>query len=836
VEPGLLTGLCDDYVKRCVLLQGLFTAQRSAYVAEDLAVSLADARDLIGALRDQIGDIDEWFAYSTERQRLVDFGLGGVVEYCEAESVPAAEVRNVVEKAVLRGIGDAILATDERCSPIRSEDRDALVEEFMTLDKRVVDHAASKVIDACNRRRPSQAIGEAGVIRREANKKIKHRPIRQLLTDAGGAAQALLPCFMMSPLTVSQFLPANLHFDVVIFDEASQVRPSDAVNAIYRGDQLIVAGDDKQLPPTSFFDLMTSDGEDEYDEDELDVFDSVLDLCKSSGGVTTLPLRWHYRSRHESLITYSNRAFYDGSLVTYPGALDEGGDLGLAFIHVPNGIYRRGEARDNPIEARRVAEQVLHHATDHPQRTLGVVAFSEAQATRISYELEAMRRERPDLDEFFSNDRLDGFFVKNLESVQGDERDIIIFSIGYGRDEHGKFTQNFGPINKPGGQRRLNVAATRARRRVEVVSSVTAADFPTDIANAGVFHLRGYLDYAERGQVALAPVETTGNADVESPFEEEVLRVIRDLDYIAIPQVGQAGYRIDIGIRDPARPGRYVLGVECDGAAYHSSKVARDRDRLRQTVLEGLGWTLHRIWGPAWYRNRAGETARLKEAIEAALQGRSPVRPSTVQSAVQEIELVDVDLDALPSWAVPYEVANLGYRYYGDPMHEVTASDALRQTIRTVVEVEGPISTALCQARVRSAWGNVRNSARTQARLDDIIKSMRRRNELLATAEGFLYLTDEQRLRVRSANADDPETIRKVADIASEELRLGLLRLISEAGVVEEDELTARVSQLFGWRRRGPDIAAALQRALKRLVRDKAVRRRPDGRLEPIEQ
>ena len=279
-----------------------------------------------------------------------------------------------------------------------------------------------------------------------------------------------------------------MHFDMVIFDEASQVSPGDAINCIYRGDALILAGDQKQLPPTSFFTASGPDDGDEWSEESDDTadFESVLDLAKSAGVFRSLTLRWHYRSRHEALIAFSNMSFYQGSLITFPGANANGPDVGIELFHV-NGTYRRGTTRDNPAEAAKVAERVIHHFDTRPHRSLGVVTFSEGQAVAIETALRDVRRNRPDLDRFFDTaSRLRGFFVKSLEAVQGDERDVLIFSVGYGPDENGKITMNFGPLNRQGGWRRLNVAITRAHHRNEVVSSLSAGDIPQSAPAEGV--------------------------------------------------------------------------------------------------------------------------------------------------------------------------------------------------------------------------------------------------------------------------------------------------------------------------------------------------------------
>ncbi|WP_030543460.1 DUF3320 domain-containing protein [Streptomyces albus] len=600
-------------------LRDLFDTGRRAQLSPLLLGDLGRARQAVDALRADRRGPEEWQAYRAGLAVLARHGADELVTRAAERAVPPARLPEVVEQAVLRAWADGVLATDERLRTTRSEDLDARVAGFQEADRRLVSAAHGAVIEACNRRRPrSFGGGEPAVITHEAGKKTRHMPVRELLGRTRDTVQAIKPCFMMSPLTVSQHLPADYHFDVVIFDEASQVRPGDAVNCIYRGRSLVVAGDSRQLPPTSFFDSAVEDDSDEYDPDVPDSFESLLDACKA-GALRELPLRWHYRSRHEDLITFSNRSFYERSMVTFPGALDEGNDVGVAFIGA-DGVYDRGGRRDNRREAELVAERVLHHFDTRPGRTLGVVALSQAQASAIDLAVQQARISRPDLDHCFTEDRLDGFFVKNLESVQGDERDVMIMSIGYGPDEHGKLGLNFGPINKDGGWRRLNVAVTRARYRMEVVASFHGGAL-ADSANESVQHLKRYLAYAENGPAVLAQdVVQDEDAAPDSPFEESVLAVLRGWGYRVQPQVGVAGYRIDIGVRHPELPGSYALGIECDGAMYHSSRTARDRDRLREQVLAGLGWRLHRIWGTDWYRGREAAEQRLREAVEQAVK------------------------------------------------------------------------------------------------------------------------------------------------------------------------------------------------------------------------
>ncbi|MET9967560.1 DUF4011 domain-containing protein, partial [Streptomyces sp. NPDC006356] len=608
----------EDWRRQRDALVGYFEPERAEELRQELGESLAAAGSVLARLdRDPFGP-EAWTTCAEALTALRRYHLDGLPDQLAGRDVSAEDFPAAVKRAVLTAWVEHQLAVDARLKPMRALERDQLVERFQSADKALVAAAHAEVIAACNTRRPRRTtVGQAAKIRRQAELQKRHMPVRHLLKEAGDVVRMIKPCFMMSPLTVSQFLPADFQFDVVIFDEASQVLPQDAVNSVYRGRSLIVAGDPKQLPPTSFFSAGgDSDDDDEWDEEAIDSYESILDLCRGNSVLRGMPLRWHYRSRHENLIAFSNHEFYEDSMVTFPGALEHGPDIGVEFFKA-DGVYDRGGRSDNPGEAAKVAQRVIHHFETRPGLTLGVVALSKAQAEAIEAAVAKARLARPDLDRFFTEDRLGGFFVKNLETVQGDERDVIILSIGYGPDHQGKLRSSFGPINKEGGWRRLNVAVTRARRRMEVVASFYGGDLP-DSGNKSVQHLKRYLQYAQHGPRILQTEAADPDAAPESPFEEEVIDVLRDWGYSVQPQVGVAGFRIDMAVRHPAAPGTYALGIECDGAMYHSSRAARDRDRLREAVLRDLGWRLHRIWGTDWYRNRRDAMARLRAAVEAA--------------------------------------------------------------------------------------------------------------------------------------------------------------------------------------------------------------------------
>lgn len=465
------------------------------------------------------------------------------------------------------------------------------------------------------------------LLQNEFSKQRRHVPVRDLLNRAGEAVLALTPCLMMSPLTVAQYLkPGGVKFDLVVMDEASQIKPEDAIGAMLRGQQAVVVGDPKQLPPTNFFDrALGDDGEDEESggDDEAPrlsaadrvAAESVLDLAARAFRPARR-LRWHYRSQHESLIAFSNREFYGNNLVVFPSAHAPSDTLGIELVQV-GGIWRD---RVNQEEAKAVAAAAAAFMRNHPKLSLGVVAMNQPQRELIHAEIELLISSDIALSSYadYWEERLEPFFVKNLENVQGDERDVIFISLGWGRTPEGALHQRFYPVNRrEDGHRRLNVLFTRAKRKIVLFSSVEPEEILVDAerTSPGVRILREYLSYARDGRLEQGE---GGDGSADSPFETSVANAMRALGHDVALQVGVAGYRIDIAARHPSQPARFVLGIECDGAAYHSAKSARDRDRLRQEALERLGWNLIRVWSTDWFRDPAAQARRISTAIERA--------------------------------------------------------------------------------------------------------------------------------------------------------------------------------------------------------------------------
>ena len=586
-------------------------------LGRDLAKLDLDAFESL--LRDLLSDVD--LAHQIPRVREIERQLqarGGGPILAELHSrKPEPSVWPVMfEHAWLTSCLDRARAEDATLAGFRGRTHDQFVEEFRRLDRerlalaagRVRRAHAERVIESMNAR-PEQAV----LVQREAAKRTRHLPLRKLVADASDVLTALRPCWMASPLSVSQLMPADRrYFDVVIFDEASQVLPEDGVPAILRGSRVVVAGDHHQLPPTPFF----VSGEDEEDGDETpsptEGLESVLDVMRTFLDPWTLD--WHYRSKDETLIAFANHYVYGDTLVTFPGS---GGPPAMSHILIPTTMP--GQKESPTAEVEEVVGLVLQHAAERPHEKLGVIALGIKHARRVEAAVDAAAKRRPDLDAFFAEDQAERFFVKNLERVQGDERDAIILTLGAGKDLAGRLDyRQFGPLNQTGGERRLNVAITRARRRMIVVSSFDHTDMdPSRTTARGAELLRRYLEYATSGGArlgdgGLSPVPL-------NPFELDVYDTLSAKGIALAPQWGASRYRIDLVAKHPTRPGRFVLAIECDGASYHAVPTARDRDRLRQQHLEALGWRFHRIWSTDWFLRREEEVSRALAAFEAAV-------------------------------------------------------------------------------------------------------------------------------------------------------------------------------------------------------------------------
>jgi very-short-patch-repair endonuclease len=646
--------------------------------------------------------------------------------------------------------------------------------------------------------------GQMMVLKNEFARKRGHMPIRKLMLEAGRVVQAIKPVFMMSPLSVASFLPPGaVEFDLIVFDEASQVKPVDALGAVARGKKLVVVGDSKQLPPTSFFDSLTGAGEDANEENVTADIQSILELCKARQMPERM-LRWHYRSLHQSLIAASNHLFYEDKLVIFPSPGGKG-QLGLVYHYLPTTYYERGTTRTNPQEAAAVAAAVLHHARTTPKLTLGVVAFSTVQRQAIQDALEIGRRQHPETEAFFAAHRHEPFFIKNLENVQGDERDVILISIGYGRTKDGYLTMSFGPLNGEGGERRLNVLITRAKQRCEVFTNLTADDLDLNRTRAkGVAALKTFLNFAQHRR--LNQNEETGR-ELESPFEEAVYRALAARGYTVRPQIGSQGFYIDLAVVDPDVPGRYVLGIECDGAMYHSARSARDRDRLRQQVLEAVGWRLHRIWSTDWFRDPARETDRAVAAIEEARrlavldEPDEPAEELPSEAAPGGLEREAPGEPEETGATMPYQLALLPDTIRQQELH-LHPVGLLARWVAEVVRVEAPVHPDEVTRRLGQASGAAQVGRRMRASVDGAI-SLATKLQTVRVLDGFLWsaATPETELPLPRDRSALPVASRKFSLIAPQEIAQAVLQVVRQSFAIEREGVASPAAKLLGFSR-----------------------------------
>lgn len=590
----------------------IFSSSESKFDGENLyQADLLKAAKKLELLADNTSTLQEWITINEIISDLEQEGLRGFVT-----KVKVIDKNHTVESLFLKRFYqmwlDRVYSDLSPLKGFRIDQHNNLLEEFKDLDKGIIAENSARTHELLRINKDyyinnfAHKSSEMGFLKREIQKKKRHKPIRELFANITNLLLAIKPCMMMSPLSVSQFIdPGKLQFDAVIFDEASQIRPEDAVGTIMRGKQVIITGDNKQLPPTSFFNSQIEVDEefiDEEDEDVYESFESILD--ESLLFMPQLSLKWHYRSKQESLIAFSNREIYNNELYTFPNAI-QGENDGVSFVHVEDGVYDRGKSNRNLKEAEVVANLVFNHFKHKPHRSLGIIAFSQTQQEAIRDKLYQLRDDMPEFERFFDESKFESFFIKNLENVQGDERDTIILSVGYGKDSNGTIYYNFGPLNKEGGHRRLNVAVSRAKMELITVSSILDIDLDdTKLNKRGPQLLKAYLSYSKNGGEFSHNTGIQNNGFFDSPFEEDVYKTLEEKGLHLHTQVGSSGYRIDLAVVDPDYPGKYLLGIECDGATYHSSKTARDRDRLRQSVLESLGWKIERIWSQDWVKRK----------------------------------------------------------------------------------------------------------------------------------------------------------------------------------------------------------------------------------------
>lgn len=793
---------------------------------------------------ESIEQLKDWTSWLNAKDTAIKVGLSPVVLAYESGKIESADVTNAYKIGLYRSCAEYIIQKEPSLSLFNGKLFEEKIRRFREMshyfEKLTKDELyaklASKIPDFTKEASQSS---EIGLLQRTIRNNGRAMPIRKLFDSIPNLLPRIAPCILMSPISVAQYFDAGgPKFDLVVFDEASQMPTCEAVGAIARADNMIVVGDPKQMPPTSFF----SSGNIDEDNIEKEDLESILDDCLALS-MPSKHLLWHYRSKHESLIAFSNSKYYENKLLTFPSP----DDIATKVNYVPvAGYYDRGKTRQNAFEAKAVIEEIKRRLSDPvlSKRSIGVVTFSSVQQTLIQNMFDELMRTHPHL-ESVAIDSPEPIFIKNLENVQGDERDVILFSVGYGPDIEGKVSLNFGPLNREGGWRRLNVAVSRARYQMKVYSTLRADQIDvTRSASEGVAGVKAFLEYAEKGRSTLSN-QKTGVVNTESGFEKLMADEIRKHGYDVVTSIGCSGYRIDIGIVNKEKPSEYILGILCDGNNYNAAKTAKDREIIQHEVLKLLGWTLHKIWSTDWWENSERVIKEVLDAIKNAELNKEKIaeeqpevisiEPAKLQTTIANgngYQLQELQAIQYPSVKAEYKLSNLEVvlSTSSDDFLQYRNFQKIKEQIHAVIEAEAPIMRNLLARRVLAAWGISKLGTRINAQFEQLLGEA---NVLKTGIDGDIVFWSKNTspdqysaYRVSAANGQK----RDAEDIPSEEIANAVKEILSHQISLPHDELVRETSKLFGFARSGTNVEIAMKKGIKKAIANSYVLEK-DGRV-----
>ncbi len=767
----------------------------------------------------------DWCTWRSVRAKALKHNLESIVLAWENGQLNEETVLPTFQKSLYKGLAEQMMMADDDLNKFSSPLFEDSIRRFRNLtdeyeglsQQEIAAQVASRVPTVANISPNTHS--EMGILLRAIRSGARGMSLRNLFSQIPNLLTKVCPCFLMSPLSVAQYLDLAMPmFDLVIFDEASQLPTAEAIGAMARGKNVIVVGDPKQLPPTQFF---ASGSRDSDETEATEDLESVLEDCLALG-MPQGHLLWHYRSRSEALIAFSNHHYYENKLLTFPSA-DE--LKRRVHFHKVDGIYDRGRTKQNHIEAQAVVNEIKRRLSNPELRkqSIGVVTFNLQQKNLIEDLLDEAFQTDHEL-ESASSQMYESLFIKNLENVQGDERDVILFSIGYGPNAKGKVNLNFGPLNRNGGWRRLNVAVSRARQEMVVFSTLRADQIDTSKTTAeGVAGLKAFLAYAEKGVAALSIQPPSIESGTAPRFEHEIARRLRDLGYTVAERVGSSEFRVDLGIVDNRDNGRFLLGIITDGDAYRKAATARDRDVLRARVLEQLGWNLHSVWAMDWWENPDREIERIIQAIHKAEQHASaepPMQDSVCEEKVANLVKNDVhpSSDGTPSntvTPVEYESAVLSaVALPSEAFYDYANNRLIMEQLLQVIKTEGPISRSLAYRRVLEAWGIKRMGNRIEERFDHLVDQL---DVTKTTQSGQVFFwpndSDPRFYRTFRTEAGSAEK-RNAHDLPIEEVTAAVKYVLASQISLPKPELIREVSRVMGYQRTGTTLERIISRAI----------------------
>ncbi len=800
---------------------------------------LSNLRDRADEVLTNVAKMREWLRLQRILDKCRELGLGPFLH--QLGQTDGRLAKQVFERRFYHLWSDAVIQRSEVLVEFNGAQRQELLERFLSLDEKTRRLAVKRIqavaSQPASRIRTAQVdlgvASEIGILRHELQRQRRFKPLRKLFAEIPHVLQSLKPCMLMSPVSVSTFLkPGSCEFDLVVFDEASQLPTAEAVPSILRAKQVIVAGDSKQLPPTSFFEASVFEEGEEFEEGQMQGVEPLESLLNDSVAVVPIfqeaHLRWHYRSRDERLIKFSNHYFYyENPLVTFPSSSTTKAGRGVHLVFVPEGVWDRGRSRTNRAEARRVARLLVEHFELFPERSLGVVAMNANQREAIEDAINEEIQDRPDLAAML-DEGPEPFFVKSLENVQGDERDTMIISVGYGKDGDGHLTLNFGPLNMEGGWRRLNVLVTRAKWQTILVTSMRSHELAgVNPQNRGAVALKNFIDYAERN-CELPPSPVTQTDAETNDFEDAVCEALRERGLQVDQQVGASKFRIDLAIRDRRDPSRYALGVECDGRTYHSSRTARDRDLLRQQILVQQGWRIHRVWSTEWFHERDTAIGAILQSLERAeatppeqlVEAPIPQEPDVQRNEVElETQIPRQPVIRRYPLGQPYQKFRAGStRRSVEILLKPANVPLLAKLVAEIVEKEGPIHEKLIIERLKEIHGidEIPRESNTAANIARAIELAVRDHGIRRGRNGWFLLMGTDLPKCFRVPGDG--VLRPVNLIAPEEIEVAVLHLLEDQFGLMRDRIPHALGGLLRIKRVSGEAAGIIDQVVDDLI------------------
>ena len=760
--------------------------------------------------------IKDWGQWCIRKRELESLHLTVVINYITDKHKSGSEASNAYMKGVYHQLALKTVDADETLRLFNGLLFEEMISKYKQLTIDFQELSKKELYCRLAARIPSLTMeaassSEIGILKRNISNGGRGTSIRRIIDQIPTLLPKLCPCMLMSPISVAQYIDLDAEkFDLVIFDEASQMPTSEAVGAIARGNALVVVGDPKQMPPTSFFSSSQVDEE----EAEFDDMESILDDCISLS-IPSRYLTWHYRSKHESLIAFSNSQYYNGKLYTFPSVDDRVSKVRLVQV---DGTYDKGRTRSNHAEAEAIVKEILNRlrTPEVPEKSIGVVSFSQVQQNLIEDMLIEELNKYPELEEkaFQSNEPI---FIKNLENVQGDERDIILFSIGYGPDRNGNVSMNFGPLNNQGGERRLNVAVSRARYEMIIFSTLRSEQIDLKRTKSkGVEGLKRFLEFAERGTSPVPAIQLQNLQ--QSNLITLIAQELTQRGYKVDTLVGRSNFKVDLAIVNPLQPDTYILGILCDGRNYYETKTTRDREIVQPNVLQMLHWNVMRVWSVDWFEHKENVVERIIKKLEDLKNTKVEEQPPLLPAENNVLKTFSIEnepvVELVNNREKEYTFANLpDIGYSTDIDTVITSSYQVKKQLQQIVKIEQPITNTLLYKRILRIWNLTRVTTRLQLFIDSLLKDAYKDP---LSGDTIIYWEDEE--KAKDCDFYRINSKRDILDIPILEVMSAARYAIEQQISMPTEDLKRLTSQLLGFSRKGNNLDMVTEQTIQLLI------------------